>query len=40
MKKVLILAAVALLSVVGCQNDIDNPSVKPVEKATLKASIE
>ncbi len=40
MKKVLILAAVALLTVVGCQNDIDKPSVKPVEKATLKASIE
>ncbi len=40
MKKVLILAAVALLAVVGCQNDIDNPSVKPVEKATLKASLE
>ncbi len=40
MKKVLILAAVALLTVVGCQNDIDTPSVKPVEKATLKASLE
>ena len=40
MKKVLIPAAVVLLTVVGCQNDIDTNTVKPVEKATLKASLE
>ena len=40
MKKVLILAAVALFAVVACQNDIDTTKVKPVEKATLTASLE
>lgn len=40
MKKVLILAAVVLFAVVGCQNDINPNAVKPVEKATLKAVIE
>ena len=40
MKKVLILATAVLFAVVGCQNDIDPASVKPIEKATLKASLE
>ncbi len=40
MKKVLILATAVLFAVVGCQNDIDSPIAKPVEKVTLKASLE
>ena len=40
MKKYTILAATLLFAVVGCQNDIDNLSVKPAEKVTLKATLE
>ncbi len=40
MKKVLILATAALFAVVGCQNDINPTDLKPVEKVTLKASLE
>ena len=40
MKRIIALSAIALFAVVGCQNDIDTPQVKSVEKVTLKASLE